>query len=637
MRSTSLALKAYRRLLVCLFICLMPSAALSGQQVEGNYAEHLVSAARQQRLSDARIWRVLLHYPDGISTESLIDDPSFFLAANGKHSPESELEATLEGLFAPADMGDKHPRCRYPARFEWLQERLGIDENRLPHPVCNELETYLQKVNPRSASLMFPSAYMNSPASMFGHTFIRIDGGFESELLGFAVNYAAQTDESNGMVYAWKGIFGLYKGYFSILPQYAKIREYSGLEHRDIWEYRLNLTPEEVRRMALHVWEMREIYSDYFFFDENCSYNLLFLLEAGRPTAELTAKTTPWVIPLDTIALVRSAGLVSSTRYRPSQGRKIRAITRLMDDDDIEQARRLSLPEFQPESETSLLDPARNIRTLDLAVELLQYSYGKQKISQDEYQKHLLRLLKERSRLGISETDPYRIEQPSEPGQGHSSSRISLGGGADRGQPFIEAGVRPAYHSLDDPNDGYLEGAQIQFMNTAVRYYPKQELARLERLNFIDIVSLSEYERIFKRISWKVNAGLEQIQNKQGDDVLAFRVNSGGGIALDTGILGLTYALIEFEGNLGQGLADWYAVGTGFSAGFIKKIGSRVQLHLNGKSIWYPLGEKRYVLRGESIASFSLNRNNSLEAVFSHSDTSGHVKEECLLLWNHYF
>ena len=64
---------------------------------------------------------------------------------------------------------------------------------------------------------------------------------------------------SNGFAYAVKGIFGLYKGYYSILPYYVKVREYNDLERRDVWEYTLNLTPPEVVRMFRHIWELRDI------------------------------------------------------------------------------------------------------------------------------------------------------------------------------------------------------------------------------------------------------------------------------------------------------------------------------------------------------------------------------------------
>ena len=38
----------------------------------------------------------------------------------------------------------------------------------------------------------------------------------------------------------------------------------------------------------MHTHEMDKIYSDYYFFDENCSYDLLFLLDVARPWIGLT-------------------------------------------------------------------------------------------------------------------------------------------------------------------------------------------------------------------------------------------------------------------------------------------------------------------------------------------------------------
>ena len=100
---------------------------------------------------------------------------------------------------------------------------------------CRELDQALEKVEPRRAVLIFPGNHNNSPASMFGHTLIAVEGRHESRLLSFAVNYAAHTDETNGFAYAIKGVFGLYPGYYSLLPYYVKVREYNDLERRDVW------------------------------------------------------------------------------------------------------------------------------------------------------------------------------------------------------------------------------------------------------------------------------------------------------------------------------------------------------------------------------------------------------------------
>lgn len=83
---------------------------------------------------------------------------------------------------------------------------------------------------------------------------------------------------------------GGYPGLFALVPYQEKLSEYRSLENRDLWEYRLNLTQAETERMVEHVWELKQIKFDYFFFDENCSYRLLELLQVARPSLRLTGQ-----------------------------------------------------------------------------------------------------------------------------------------------------------------------------------------------------------------------------------------------------------------------------------------------------------------------------------------------------------
>lgn len=107
------------------------------------------------------------------------------------------------------------------------------------------------------------------------------------------------------------------------MPYQEKLSEYRSLENRDLWEYRLNLTQAETARMVEHVWELKQIQFDYFFFDENCSYRLLELLQVARPSLRLTEQFPLTAIPTDTVKAVKEAGLVESIEYRPSREREL--------------------------------------------------------------------------------------------------------------------------------------------------------------------------------------------------------------------------------------------------------------------------------------------------------------------------
>ncbi|MDO8697809.1 MAG: DUF4105 domain-containing protein, partial [Pseudomonas sp.] len=233
----------FKRLIPLLALCVCASALAQPQ----------LSDARLQQLATDSYWLSLGHYETGKLSgwRSHVDDPKFFLAATGPSQPAAELSATLAALYAPANLGDRHAQCVFPARTRWLRAQLQLQD--LPQPACAEFATWYQDIAPHSAVLIYPAAYLNSPSSMFGHTLLRIDqadsDSNNTALLSYALNFGAFIEGSdNSMLYAWKGLMGGYPGLFALVPYREKLAEYTRLENRDLWEYRLNLTPEETGR-----------------------------------------------------------------------------------------------------------------------------------------------------------------------------------------------------------------------------------------------------------------------------------------------------------------------------------------------------------------------------------------------------
>ncbi len=142
----------------------MPAASLNSTEIHG--ASHSVR------------WQRLLHYDfnhDRTSAESQVDDGDFFLAADGRTQPEHELVATLNAFYHPLSDPDQHPVCRYPSRWNYLSTQFDLPPPPITPTQCPEFSQWLAAMNPNSASLVLASSYLNSPSSMFGHTFLRID------------------------------------------------------------------------------------------------------------------------------------------------------------------------------------------------------------------------------------------------------------------------------------------------------------------------------------------------------------------------------------------------------------------------------------------------------------------------------
>ncbi|MCP4605063.1 MAG: DUF4105 domain-containing protein, partial [Proteobacteria bacterium] len=241
------------------------------------------------------------------------------------------LRATLTAFFKPllADSEQEHAQCLFPARFAWLHEQLNFQTEKMPSPECQRYKGWIREIDAGSVTLVFPNYYISAPASMFGHTLLRINASQQDRpaLLSYAVNYAALVDhEKTGpLEYGFKGVFGGFMGVFTIAPYYLSANSYNDMELRDIWEYDLNFKPEEIERMMRHLWELKRIYFDYYFFRENCSYHLLSLLEAARPGLRLRNRYTLWTTPVDTLRDVTSQpGLVNRSNYRPSRWSRFR-------------------------------------------------------------------------------------------------------------------------------------------------------------------------------------------------------------------------------------------------------------------------------------------------------------------------
>jgi len=520
------------------------------------YLDELIQQSRLLRLAGHSEWHTLLHYRerhDGDGVISRADSANFFNAENGKYDPQAELEATLASFFSNIAETDKqqNPQCAFIARYQWLKSRLHFDQTRLPEQTCHRFELWYQAINPAQITLVFPAAYLNNPSSMFGHTLLRVDMPQQDErtrLISYAINYAAETTKSNGVVFAVKGIMGGYAGYFSIMPYYEKVKEYSDLENRDIWEYQLNLTPTEIRRLLEHAWELGPVRFDYFFFDENCSYQLLGLFEVARPGLDLRQRFHGWAIPSDTVREVLSEkGMLKQAIYRPSSLTLLQH--RLQHLSDTEQQLALALSQGNlplDEPRLSALADKRKALVLEAGYDYLQYQFNTGKWQREAAAPRSLGLLRARSQVPVQETIPPLPSPGHRPDQGHETARLALYHGWQGNEAISDLYLRPAYHDLLDADAGYHPGAQINFLDLQFRHLHEQNSTVLESFSLVNIVSLTPRDRFFKPVSWRVSAGLERFQlSPDGNRPLVFSVNGGGGPSYRLGNHQLVSLMLE--------------------------------------------------------------------------------------------
>ena len=454
-----------------------------------------------------------------VDGESEIDDDKFFFAPNGKTDAKAELHATLDALFNETRFDDNSSACLFPARKNWLAEKLEIDN--FAEVSCKEFDKTLKRLDPKSTTMVFPSAHINSPASMFGHTFLRLNSSYNSKLLSYAVNYAANAnaDTENGVIFAIKGLFGGYYGHYSLLPYYEKLKEYRDTEQRDIWEYDLSLNEQEILKMVHHIWELNNIYSNYYFFTENCSYNMLWLLEVARPSLHLREEFLYHVTPLETIHVFKEKGIISDVNYRASKRAILLKYDALIKDEylhfvkDIVKSK-ISIEDFLNIKEISL-QQKRYI--LEASIEFLEYSFSKNDMKKSEYISLFHSLSKHRASL--KKGKELFIKPPHNPINGHRAVRVALGGGVRENEAIGFLNFRVNYHDLEDSNYGFLRGTQIEFFNLELSY-TKEEMD-LEKMTLLSIVSLAQRSEFFESISWRTKFGWDRDSLEEKADFMA--------------------------------------------------------------------------------------------------------------------
>ncbi|MBT9299392.1 DUF4105 domain-containing protein [Pseudomonas sp. TAE6080] len=590
-----------------------------------------------QQLANDPFWLSLGHYEAGKISgwRSYVSDQKFFLAKDGAHHPDAELKATVEALYAPASLGEKHTQCVYPARTRWLKDQLQLTD--LPAVDCVEFKQWFKDVAPHSAVMIFPAAYLNSPSSMFGHTLLRIDQADvqsnKTALLSYAINFGAYIEGSdNSLLYAWKGLMGGYPGLFALVPYQEKLSEYRSLENRDLWEYRLNLTQVETERMVEHVWELKQIQFDYFFFDENCSYRLLELLQVARPGLRLTEQFPLTAIPTDTVKAVKDAGLVEKIDYRPSRERELLERAKPLDSDEQQWVLKIS------DDQKQLQDPAfkaigkdRQALIIDAAYRLGRYRANGLERDAERSQRsfELLRAINQ------NPAPDLQIERPGLPENGHESRTWQAGIGTRGDKAFGEYGLRMAYHDLNDNAEGFPLGAQIEILQMKLRQYEGNNW-QLQQLDLATIRSLTPRNDLLQPLSWQVTGGLERVPGKHNDETLVSHVNGGAGGTwqLHDDMLGFALGTVRVEHN--NDFSEFISPAAGFNTGLLWRnpLGN---LSLEAKGDFFTNGEVRrsISLNQQWEVSRNLGVRLSAQREFSHLATP--VNEVMLeVKWYHY-
>ena len=575
-------------------------------------AELLWRQAESKKLADHPYWLRLLHYPSQpplvSEWHSEIGTPSFFLHPDGTTDPAAELRGTLAALLLPVDdTPDAHAQCRFIARFHWLRTQLDFSKVAVPVIPCERFEQWVDLEQVESLSLIFVSAYMGNPASMYGHALLRINYREEYQgrnLLAPTLSYGAMPDpEDSTPVYMIKGLAGGYPGMYADKKFFSFHHEYGETELRDMWEYQLNLTPEQQNRIVYHAWELLEgrVKFPYYFLTDNCVYRLVDLLDHAWDETRINTTWAPWRITLDAFLRLQALGNQGSLLVRqailiPSRQRRLETrMAQLSAEERTWVARLIDDPELPTRSEFQELPGDTKSRIVDAALDYYGYRLA-EKEDEEDLRSRRFELLRLRSRLPMIPQPQLQDSRIRTPTDGTPPVRIRLGRfQIPQSGTALELGIRASYHDLLGRPDGHLPYAHLATLDMRLRFHPEgAHLSQLElfRMRSFD-VNLAELPQT-SGLSWQTRAAFER-RDLSCRPCRVLRLNFGWGKAGlwagNTLVFGLLDGLLIAEALEAKRLA----------LGWSPVLGIRI----GGGSAWRVLVEGRYPqpLIGETPSS----------------------------------
>lgn len=520
------------------------------------------------KVSQSTAWLRLLHYEKTWKGyQSQLDGKGFFFAEKGMTDPKAELLASLKDITENTKTVGKFklsPRCAFPERSRFLNEVFHLQ---LKPVACPMFDSFMGRFHsPQGLSLVFSSAYPNNPASMFGHTFLKIKSDRDTDLLDNGVNFAAAVaDNENPFAFMYFGVTGGYPGQWSVQPYYVKVREYVNFESRELWEYDFNFTPEETRRLLAHLWEIEtNTYFDYYFFDENCSYQVLKAIEAIKPEWNLDQHKI-YMIPGESIKFaLRQEGVLKSVKYRPSLYKKMWQRYSGLTQDEKNIFKGLTNKDLAVEQVSSR-------PVLDSAVLYLDYLKGEDKDQFERQYKELhLAVLQRRAQLGVATPEEEKrfpeIIGTTRPDWGHDSYYWQLGGGHRQYQPsqnesFTRLRLRSSYHDLLNHDLGYSPFSQIEFPSIEFQYNDRNREFRIEEILGLATTSLTPVNDLRTPISYRMSVAMKTDREYQTcDECSVVSGEAGGGMTFASAhdkvwFYALALAKLDFADHLMKGYA----------------------------------------------------------------------------------
>ncbi len=476
----------------------------------------IIAQSQRAHLSQDPQWIQLIRYQPNKFTSGLqseLTNKSFFFSEDGKINPQNELESTLKAFFQdPTDDLNSHPQCQFRGRFVWLRKKLDWSKSNLKLINCSNFNKWSNDQNIKSISLIFATGFLGSPPSYFGHPLLKINTNYDSsDLLNTSLNYGAMTPpDENPIVYAIKGLLGGYNGNFTNLTYFYHHQNYLEIELRDLWDYELNLSTDDINLVTAHLWEMMQNQFPYYFLSDNCAYRMSQVFELVLP-AELLPRHVPFAIPYTLFQRLADGKFANGQPFVKSihriPSRQTRFYEKYLSLNNEQQSEFKKLAK-----KMSLEEHAPSVEILNALIDYVSFRTAKDGDSEllAEFKR---KLLTEKIYSPVQESSSEKINTskkiPPNFAQKPVLTRLSAVQSQNWGS-VLELHLRPAYYDLLSSDIGRLPNSTLGIFDFS--FIASREKFWFKKLNLIEVEAMNTSLTGLPAdndLAWKFSTGAE--------------------------------------------------------------------------------------------------------------------------------
>jgi hypothetical protein len=482
-------------LLASFFIYIVSLSAFAvSVTLSTNNTRDLIEQSKLLALYNHPRWQSILH----VKNNQPVNSNHARYLSNNNFSLEEEMALTIDIII-----NDAKNVCTYPARVKFLQNFLVFNKT-LDFSHCIDYQEYLQKVPVTDIYLVYASENVKSASSMLGHIMLRMDGINDNGLkVSHGITFFTEIEGANIPKILYESLIVGKKGFFQIAPYSHFINNYLNVEQRNVWEYKLLLSPVQKQLISDIAWELGSADLSYFFHTYNCATVTQLLITSAIP--EKTRSLQSWLTPLDVVRFVEENNLVEKTNLIPSDEWELRA---LIDSMPIAKIAKTKKAVYKGHIELEVASSEKdNLLTLALYKAYNKFAINNGLIDGAVYEKN-----NKITRLLATKLPGYQLEvsEYKKPTDASPDGQVSIGWQQENKKDWLKIGIFPVASDQGDNKKHVFGETTLTLSSFNILYDPESNNLKLDNFIVYSMHSRIPFDDTFKVYSTGFQFGLER-------------------------------------------------------------------------------------------------------------------------------